>query len=89
MKKDLNNLLADVAILKQKAYTLHWNVRGHGFMATHKLTEALYEGLVGMFDEIAERIVMSGEVPFGTYAEYIENTSLTIKWIYTLSTQSK
>ena len=76
MKNDLNKLLADVAVLKQKAYTLHWNVKGNNFMEYHKLTEALYEGLIGLFDGIAEKIVIGNNLPYGTYAEYIENSSL-------------
>jgi len=76
MKNDLNKLLADIAVLKQKAYTLHWNVKGKTFMAYHKLTEALYEGLIGLFDEVAEKIIINNKLPFGTLAEYIKNSSL-------------
>ena len=45
-------------------------------MEYHKLTEVLYEGLIELFDEIAEKIVMSNQKPFGTYSEYVENSSL-------------
>lgn len=72
----LNKLLANIAVLNQKAYNMHWNVRGKGFMQTHKLTEALYEGLTELFDEVAEKVAMCGEIPFSTFKEYLDNSDI-------------
>ena len=69
---NMNKLLAEIAVLNQKTYNHHWNVRGEGFMNVHKMTEALYEGLTGLFDEVAEKIAMSDVLPVSTLSGYIE-----------------
>ena len=68
----MNKLLAEIAVLNQKTYNHHWNVRGEGFMNVHKMTEALYEGLTELFDDVAEKIAMSDVLPVSTLAGYIE-----------------
>lgn len=70
----MHKLLSDIAVLKQKAYNVHWNVRGEDFMAVHKMTEKLYEELIVLFDDVAEKIAMSGEFPPSTLKEYLELT---------------
>lgn len=72
----LNKLLASVAVLKQKAQNLHWNVRGADFMPMHKLTQGLYEGLDGLFDDIAEKIAMQGKLPFSRLEDYVKESIL-------------
>lgn len=72
----LNKVLADIAVLKQKAYNMHWNVQDPSFMTIHKMTEALYEGLIELFDEVAEKISMEGKLPLSTLKEYIKESSI-------------
>lgn len=72
----LNKVLADIAVLKQKAYNMHWNVQDPSFMTIHKMTESLYEGLIELFDEVAEKISMEGKLPLSTLKEYIKESSI-------------
>ena len=74
--KKLNILLADVVVLNQKIYNLHWNVRGEGFLEIHKMTEALYLELTTKVDEIAEKIAMNFELPISTLSEYLSVTNI-------------
>ncbi len=72
----LNKLLANIAIAKQNATNLHWNVRGPLFWPLHKITEKLYEGLNDFIDDVAEKVAMQGEMPLSTYKEYIDNADI-------------
>lgn len=72
----MNKLLAHIAVLKQKAYALHWGVKGDDFISMHKLSEALYEELVGMFDKVAEKVVMRGEIPLSRLEDYVKHSSI-------------
>ena len=74
--KNLNIVLSDVAVLNQKVYNLHWNVRGKGFLEAHKMTEALYLLLTDKIDEIAEKIAMNGVTPLSTFKAYLENSNI-------------
>lgn len=70
----LNNLLADLVVLNQKVYTLHWNVKGDDGLDVHKLTDDLYKGLTEFIDEVGEKIKMGGEYPAGTLNEILSLT---------------
>lgn len=70
--KELNILLADIAVARQKGYNLHWNIKGDDFLAFHKMLESYYEELSELFDAVAEKIAMSGSVPASTLKEYLE-----------------
>lgn len=72
----LNNLLADLVVLNQKVFTLHWNVKGEDSFDAHKLTDDLYNGLIKFIDEVGEKIKMGGEYPVGSIKEMLELTSI-------------
>ena len=72
----LNKLLANFAVLNQKAYNMHWNVEGHEFMSTHKMTEKLYEKLTEFVDRVAEKIRMMSGTPYSTMTEYLTNSDI-------------
>ncbi len=72
----MNKILANIAVLNQKVYNFHWNVRGEGFLNAHKMTEAFYELLTDQFDQVAEKIAMNGETPISTLAGYIEASDI-------------
>lgn len=74
--KQLNALLASVAVLKQKAYNMHWNVRGIDFMPYHQLTQQLFEGLDDLFDQIAEKVAQQGGTPLSTLADYVKESKI-------------
>jgi len=62
----LNARLADAVDLQSQAKAAHWNVRGEGFYALHKLFDEVSEDAAGYVDLIAERAVQFGGVAEGT-----------------------
>ena len=70
--KRFNSYLADLVVEYLKLHDLHWNVKGKHFVEVHKYTEGLYENLSEKFDEVAERMIMSGVQPISTIKEYLE-----------------
>ncbi len=74
----LNKLLSDYQIFYQNVRGLHWNVEGRFFLGLHELYEKLYNETAEVIDELAERIVMLGEVPFHSFADYINNAQIKV-----------
>ena len=73
MKCDkFNSYLSDLVVEYLKLHDIHWNVVGKQFVEVHKYTEGLYESLSEKFDEVAERMIMSGHKPVSTSAQYLE-----------------
>ncbi len=72
----LNNLLSDYQIYYQNLRGLHWLVRGRQFFQLHAKYEELYNEAAETIDEIAERILMLGNVPFHSFEEYLQNASI-------------
>ncbi len=70
--KNLNNLLADLVVMNQKVYTLHWNVKGPDGFETHKLTDDLYNGLIEFIDQVGEKIKMTGDYPVASLKEVLD-----------------
>ena len=66
-----NSYLADLVVDYLKLHDLHWNVKGKHFVEVHKYTEAVYENFSEKFDEVAERMIMSGVQPVSTIKEYL------------------
>jgi len=62
----LNQELADMSDLHSQTKQAHWNVKGHQFIALHKLFDEFAEALTGYVDEIAERVVQLGGTAMGT-----------------------
>ena len=62
----LNQRLADAVDLQGQAKAAHWNVKGPGFIALHKLFDEVHASVTGYVDEIAERAVQLGGVAEGT-----------------------
>ena len=62
----LNRRLADAIDLQTQAKAAHWNVRGPGFIALHKLFDEVHGGISEYVDLIAERAVQLGGVAEGT-----------------------
>lgn len=72
----LNSLLANFQIYYQNLRGFHWNVKGKRFFTLHAKFEELYNDAIGKADEIAERILTLGGVPFHSYAAYAKAASL-------------
>ena len=71
-----NSYLADLVVEYLKLHDLHWNVKGPQFVEVHKYTESVYENLSEKFDEVAERMIMSGVQPISTIEEYLKATEI-------------
>jgi starvation-inducible DNA-binding protein len=62
----LNATLADLTDLSSQTKHSHWNVRGPHFIALHELYDKLYTELIGLIDDVAERVTALGGVARGT-----------------------
>jgi starvation-inducible DNA-binding protein len=62
----LNRRLADAVDLQTQTKAAHWNVKGPGFIALHKLFDEVHGGVSEYVDLIAERAVQLGGVAEGT-----------------------
>jgi len=74
--ESLSRLLADSYTLYLKTHNFHWNVTGPMFQTLHLMFEAQYTELALAIDAIAERIRALGFPAPGTYAEFIELSSI-------------
>lgn len=66
----LNNLLADYMMFYQNTRGLHWNIKGNKFFELHLKFEELYTDLLIKVDEVAERILTLGVIPWHTFDDY-------------------
>lgn len=62
----LNQRLADAVDLQTQAKAAHWNVKGPGFIALHKLFDEIHGSVTDYVDLIAERAVQLGGIAEGT-----------------------
>jgi starvation-inducible DNA-binding protein len=72
----LNLLLANYMVFYQNTRGLHWNIKGKKFFELHLKFEELYNDLLIKIDEIAERILTLGGVPFHTFEDYIKESQI-------------
>ena len=70
--EQLKQIQADAQVFYVKVHNFHWNVRGMDFHPTHKATEEIYEEFADVFDDVAERILQLGGVPYVTLADMIK-----------------
>ena len=68
----LNSYLSDLVVSFHKLHDLHWNVKGKMFVQVHGYTESRYDDIAANFDEVAEKIIMNGEVPITGIKNYLE-----------------
>lgn len=72
----LNLLLANYMVFYQNTRGLHWNIKGKKFFELHLKFEELYNDLLVKIDEIAERILTLGGVPFHTFEDYTRESQI-------------
>ncbi|MCB9532383.1 MAG: DNA starvation/stationary phase protection protein [Myxococcales bacterium] len=72
----LSRVLADSYTLYLKTHNFHWNVTGPMFQTLHLMFETHYNELALAVDAIAERIRALGHPAPGTYAKFIELSSI-------------
>lgn len=74
----LNILLANYQVFYQNTRGFHWNIRGEKFFELHLKFEELYNNFQLKIDEIAERILTLGGVPYHSFTKYIENSKIKV-----------
>lgn len=72
----LSHYLADAYTLYLKTHNFHWNVTGPMFNTLHVMFEAQYNEQWTALDDIAERIRALGFHAPGTYAEFVNLSSI-------------
>jgi len=72
----LDQRLADSIDLQTQCKQAHWNVKGPGFIALHKLFDEVFAAVGEYVDLIAERIVQLGAVAQGTVRSVAARSSL-------------
>ena len=72
----LSRLLADTYTLYLKTHNFHWNVTGPMFQTLHLMFETQYNELALAVDLVAERIRALGFPAPGTYAAFLERSSI-------------
>lgn len=68
--KKLSIILADTYALYLKTQNYHWHVKGPQFKGLHELFEMQYKQLAEAVDEIAERILITGNKAPATFKEF-------------------
>ena len=68
----LNILLSNYQTYYQNLRGVHWNIKGKRFFELHIKFEELYNAAQEQVDEIAERILTLGGVPFNTLASMLQ-----------------
>jgi starvation-inducible DNA-binding protein len=72
----LSRVLADSYMLYLKTHNYHWNVTGPMFQTLHIMFMEQYTELWNALDNIAERIRALGHFAPGTYARFVELSSI-------------
>ncbi|MEX0275495.1 MAG: Dps family protein [Flavobacteriaceae bacterium] len=75
---DLNILLANVQQYYQNLRGIHWNIKGKRFFDLHVKFEELYNDANLKVDEIAERILTLGGVPYHTFGDYQTHSNVPV-----------
>ena len=78
LAEDLNVLLANFQQYYQNLRGIHWNIRGKSFFDLHVKFEELYTDANVKVDEIAERVLTLGGVPFHTFKDYMAHSKVPV-----------
>lgn len=76
LSDELNELLANFAVAYQNVRGFHWNIRGERFFELHAKFEELYLDFQIKIDEVAERILTLGGVPYHAFMQFIEASTV-------------
>ena len=78
LSMELNELLANFQQYYLNLRGIHWNIKGKRFFDLHEKFEELYIDANLKVDEVAERILTLGGVPYHTFDDYIRNSKVPI-----------
>lgn len=70
----LNEYLANLKVLNNNLYNMHFNIVGMSFFGMHRKLQDYYEAVALQYDQVAERIKMLGGYPL-TSLKKIEDTA--------------
>lgn len=68
----LKQIQADSIVFFMKTHNYHWNIKGANFPQIHAATQEIYENFADIFDDVAERIIQLGGVPYVTLADTLK-----------------
>lgn len=71
------HIIASIHTLHVKLHQYHWYVKGPHFFTLHEKFEELYDENDKWFDELAEKLLASGEKPVSTTEQFLKYTVLT------------
>lgn|SRR5690554_1286522 len=74
--KKLNELLSNYQIFYMNVRGFHWNIEGSDFFVYHEKFEELYNESLHNIDEIAERILALGQMPYHSFGSYRQFSSI-------------
>ena len=74
----VNVLLSNYQTYYQNLRGVHWNIKGKRFFELHVKFEELYNAAQEQVDQIAERILTLGGVPFNTLASYVKHATIPV-----------
>jgi len=72
----LNKQVANLSVLFTKLHHFHWYVTGPNFYPLHAKFEEFYDEVNGLYDAVAERLLMIGGNPISNLKGYLAITSL-------------
>lgn len=72
----LKQIQADSIVFFMKTHNYHWNVKGANFPQIHATTQEIYENFADIFDDVAERIIQLGGVPYVTLSEALKASKI-------------
>ncbi|UII75423.1 DNA starvation/stationary phase protection protein [Flagellimonas sp. HMM57] len=78
LSNDLNELLANFQQYYLNLRGIHWNIRGKRFFDLHEKFEELYVDANLKVDEVAERVLTLGGVPYHTFQDYASNAKVPV-----------
>jgi len=72
----LNEYMANLKVLNNNLYNLHFNIVGESFFGLHRKLQEYYEKVASMYDSAAERIKMLGGMPVTSLKEIEEISTM-------------
>lgn len=68
----LKQIQADASVFYIKVHNYHWNVKGMDFYPVHAATQEIYEKFADIFDDVAERVLQLGGMPYVTLSDMLK-----------------
>jgi starvation-inducible DNA-binding protein len=86
--KNLNSLLCNLQVYYQNLKVLHWNIEGKNFFDLHGVFGEYYTTTAENIDAVAERILMLGGRPTGSFKDYLLGSKIDAIDVVTNDTEA-